>query len=104
MSLQKKVIDEIRSYDRTWVNKIERANERGCPDLLCCVRGVFLAIEIKEGTDRVSPIQRAQMEKIAYAEGDAWVVRDFVDFKCKFFDLIGQLNDIDAEVEERNGK
>lgn len=90
MSLQSKVLRHLEQCPLTWVVKVEVANFRGCPDALVCVKGQFLAIEIKEGKDVVSPIQDEQMLRITYkAMGKAWVVRDYVKFKDRLLKEFG---------------
>ena len=63
MSLQTDILKYLESLDHCWVVKVISSNKRGCPDILCCYRGMFLAIEVKE-TGRVSAIQIAQLDLI----------------------------------------
>ncbi len=81
MSLQSKVLKILKQLPDVWVIKVQTANERGCPDILCCAKGVFIAIEIKEGDDKVSPIQEEQLRLIKKAGGAAIVVRDLKDLQ-----------------------
>ena len=81
MSLQSKVLKYLKSQSETWAIKVEVANERGCPDILCCCKGVFFGIEIKEGKDRLSAIQTEQLKRIKAAGGRTIVVRDMDDIK-----------------------
>ena len=91
MHLQKKVIDFIKERN-CWVIKVQMANERGCPDLIACVLGYFLAIEIKEGEDKLSIIQVAQLEAITDSDGVAWVVIDYDSFCTQFKILYSNLS------------
>ena len=61
--------------------KVEIANERGVPDLLCCVNGKFIALEIKGENDGLKPIQIAQIHRIMDAGGIAKVVTSLEEFK-----------------------
>lgn len=61
--------------------KVEIANERGVPDLLCCVQAKFVAVEIKGSGDRIIPIQTAQAKRIILAGGEWYVVKSLGDFK-----------------------
>jgi len=81
MSLQSKVLKYLKSQSETWAIKVEVANERGCPDILCCCKGVFFGIEIKEGKDRLSAIQTEQLKRIKAAGGRTIVVRNMDDIK-----------------------
>lgn len=60
---------------------IVSASVRGVPDVLCCVRGRFIAVEIKGAADTLKPIQAAQIEQIRQAGGKAFVVRSLDEFK-----------------------
>lgn len=83
MSLQRKVINYLKKQPCVWLARVEVATERGCPDILCCVYGHFLAIEIKEGKDYLSKIQSEQLQRILDAKGQAWVIYDYEDFVKK---------------------
>ena len=83
-TLQTKILKILKSLPRCWAIKVISANERGCPDILCCYEGRFVAIEVKEYDDVVSPIQAAQLTKIndpLGANDDAYVVRSMEQFK-----------------------
>ena len=73
-SLQKKVLDALKASPNTWRNKIIQASERGCPDILACVRGRFWGIEIKSGSDKLKPHQHEQLCRIIEAGGVGMVV------------------------------
>ena len=68
-------VDSVVAY------KIEVANERGVPDILMCVNGRFVAIEVKGDDDKLSKIQWVQLDRISKAGGLGWIVRDFDMFK-----------------------
>lgn len=55
----------------------------GVPDLICCVNGKFLAIEVKAEHGRVSELQNYQIEQIKKSGGKALIVypKDFEEFK-----------------------
>ena len=75
MNLQVKILRYLERQPNTWVIKVEAANQRGCPDILCCCKGQFWAIEVKEGKQYASSIQHAQLERIEAAGGRSIVVR-----------------------------
>lgn len=56
---------------------------RGVPDLLCCVNGVFLAIEVKAEGGKMSEFQEREIYKINNAGGIAGVLypHEFEQFK-----------------------
>lgn len=56
---------------------------RGIPDLLCCVNGRFVAIEVKAENGKPSELQYYNCDKIREAGGIALILypRDFDSFK-----------------------
>ena len=58
-----------------WVYHPCDTTHSGIPDLLCCINGQFLALEVKTPTGRVAPIQDAILSQIRLAKGRAWVIR-----------------------------
>ena len=50
-------------------------NRAGTPDILACVRGRFVALEVKTPTGRLAPIQEHQLARIKEAGGVVAVVR-----------------------------
>ena len=86
-TLQSDILKYIKKHDNAVAYKIEVANERGVPDIICCANGRYVAIEVKYGTDRASKIQEAQVDRIIEAKGSAWFIRDFKVFKHLFDQL-----------------
>ena len=62
----------------------------GVPDLLCCVNGRFLAIEVKAENGKVSDLQTYNIERIKEAGGVAVIVKpsDFESLKRLIEDLM----------------
>lgn len=48
----------------------------GVPDIICCYKGRFLAIECKAGKNKPTPLQEAEIEKIRSAQGVAMVINE----------------------------
>ena len=48
----------------------------GVPDFVCCVKGYFLAIEAKAGSNAPTPLQLREMDEIRKAGGVAIVVNE----------------------------
>jgi hypothetical protein len=48
----------------------------GVPDFLCCVDGIFLAVEAKAGKGKTTPLQDRQIAAIQAAGGHALVIRE----------------------------
>jgi len=76
--IQKQIIDYLDSIG-AWTVKVMVANKVGCPDLLACVDGVMLAVEVKAPGGVVAPIQQYNLDKITKAGGVAIVARSVAD-------------------------
>ena len=48
----------------------------GVPDIVCCVRGFFLAIECKAGKNKTTLLQDRELEAIAAASGRSLVINE----------------------------
>lgn len=51
----------------------------GCPDLILCVRGFFLAMEVKAEGGQLTEMQQLQAKKIRTANGTSVLVRSVDD-------------------------
>lgn len=48
----------------------------GIPDIICCVRGHFLAIECKAGDNKTTALQDRELQKINEAGGVSLVINE----------------------------
>lgn len=71
---QKKIIDFLKSKG-AYVVKVIRASKAGVPDVICCYKGRFIAIEVKrpETIKNVSKLQAYNLELIQVAGGIGFV-------------------------------
>lgn len=87
--LQAKVIKYLKSKG-AYVVKVIAANRAGIPDLLVCLNGQFIGIEIKRDQKKqLSPLQKVNMEQIIRAEGRYWLISDMEMLK-NLFDFEGK--------------
>lgn len=62
-------------------NQIGIYAQAGVPDLLCCVKGHFIAIEVKKPKKKPTPIQYAFLEAINKCGGLAFYVTSVDEVK-----------------------
>lgn len=77
----KKFLDENNCwYVKYFANGYTK---KGIPDLLCCVNGFFLAIEVKAEKGVASDLQKWHVEKIRFAGGLSFILKpsQFENFK-----------------------
>lgn len=77
----RKFLDSIDAWhDKRWGGGLARA---GIPDLICCINGRFVAIEVKASNGIPSPLQIRCLNNITCAGGYAVVVypEDFEELK-----------------------
>jgi Holliday junction resolvase len=48
----------------------------GVPDIVCCAQGDFLGIECKAGANKVTTLQRKELDAIINAGGKTYVVNE----------------------------
>ena len=92
-----KVLVKLRSIPQSWWTSVNQISLRGTPDILGCISGKFIAIELKSSSRGVvSPIQAHTLEQIrTCGKGEAYVIHPD-NFEEHFENLkqIGALNAI----------
>lgn len=79
-SIQKRIIAYINTIG--YCVKIISANKSGVPDLICCIDGKFIALEIKRSYGGVtSALQEHHIKLIQDAGGIAYVVSSLYEVK-----------------------
>lgn len=93
---QAKIIKHLKSKG-AYVVKIQSASRSGIPDLLCCYKSRFLAIEVKTPTtmDNTSDLQELNIDFIRLAGGKA-----IVAYSKEQVDVI--LKEIDDSISTSN--
>lgn len=61
----------------------------GVPDIICCYKGQFIALEVKAPDGKLTALQEATIKRIKDAYGIAEVVRSVEDVKT----IIGGINE-----------
>jgi hypothetical protein len=86
-----KKIQALIKKERGWCVKIHGGDnpfqQVGIPDLLCCVRGQFVGLEVKQPGEEASPMQKKVLREIEAAGGIAAVVSTVGEV----VDLLGDL-------------
>mgnify|MGYP003615764181 FL=1 len=54
---------------------------RGVPDIIMCINGKFIAVELKVGNNKPTPLQEDYIAMINQANGSAYVLYSLDDFK-----------------------
>lgn len=71
---QDKVLADLRALPHTFAEKIQQKTICGTPDIIACIRGIFVALELKSEKGRPDPLQGYVLEQIREAGGIAKVV------------------------------
>lgn len=89
--LESNLVNKVKDYIRTtyrrdaWFFKVagSAAQRSGIPDILCCIKGKFIALELKreDGSGRPSEQQRIEVHKIRNAGGYAIVSNNLDEIK-----------------------
>ncbi len=78
--IQTRILRELKRRE-FYAVKIITANRNGVPDILACIDGMFVGIEVKAPGGRVSKLQDAHQQWIKDAGGIAVVVRSWEELK-----------------------
>ncbi len=91
---QRKIVKYLESRGHYAV-KVMAASKKGVPDILACVNGFFLGIEVKTPTTmrNTSKLQEYNIKKIKEANGEAMVAYDVGHVAS----IVSMLEEIDAE-------
>lgn len=75
--VKKKVVDVIKKHKAYYFYPVTGGFGRsGIPDIIVCHRGRFVGIECKAGSNKPTPLQLAELNKIMLAEGHALVINE----------------------------
>lgn len=94
MKLQSKILKYLKP--RAYVVNVIAAGDNGSPDILCCYRGRFVGIEVKDAGDRVKKLQSFRKFQIERHKGYsimAWSVEDVQRLLDVIDEEIDVLND-----------
>ena len=81
--IQRKILQYLRQVPQCYVIKVIVANHSGVPDILCCIKGDFVAFEVKaDAGKKATPLQQHEMGKIWDALGQAYVVHDLAGVRA----------------------
>lgn len=92
-SFENKIKDFLDSIGAVWYKQFGCSyTKAGTPDLLCCVNGHFVAVEVKADKGRPSPLQLYNINKIRKAGGAVYILypKDFEEFKHDMMDIINE--------------
>lgn len=89
---QTKVIEYLKTLPNTWHVKIWGGGfqRSGIPDILCCINGKFVALELKKEDGKSTPLQERNIKLINAAGGIGLFLRPsgFEDFKKIAMELL----------------
>ena len=71
-----RVIADLKKYFGTdiQINNIQQVGINGTPDYLICLKGRFIALELKIDSGRVSPLQVKKLIDIKKSGGHSYIV------------------------------
>lgn len=73
--LKERVLKDLRKLPITYAVKIQQVAIRGTPDILCCINGHFVAIELKrDPSQKPDKLQEHELGRISKAGGVSVVV------------------------------
>ena len=71
---KEKVLRGLRALPGCFAEKIQQRSIRGTADIIACIRGWYVALELKVGAGKTDPLQDYVLESVRDAGGLAFVV------------------------------
>ncbi len=85
--LEKDIVSAIMRYLKTvpccfcWKEHGGMYGTAGLPDIICCIKGRFVAFEVKTPSGKLTKLQETMIRKIKAAKGEAFKVTSVEDVK-----------------------
>ena len=85
--LEKDITNAILRYLRTlpecfcWKQHGSGYGSAGLPDIICCYRGRFVGLEVKQPGNKLTRLQEITLERIRAAWGEAHMVTSVAEVK-----------------------
>lgn len=74
-NFQRRVQKQLKLLPKTWFCKISDRAKSGIPDIIACINGTFVAMELKRSEkEKATPLQLYTLEQIHNAFGYSKVV------------------------------
>lgn len=77
-AIQSKIMKELKKAG-IYAHKNITTNKKGIPDIICCVHGKYLALEVKNEKGKTTELQDWNINEIRKSGGRAEVVRSWED-------------------------
>lgn len=91
-ALQSDCIDYLKNKGIYYINKFgDGRSGKGCPDLIVCLNGYFVAFELKVGDNDLAPAQRIHKKRILRSGGRHYKPYTIEEFKRIIDDLEKEL-------------
>jgi len=91
--LQKQIAEWLKEIGAYYVTNYNSGGygRKGTPDILACINGQFVAIEVKVLPDKPSPWQERELKAVEQAEGSAIVAYSLADVINSFGLRLGKV-------------
>lgn len=88
-TIEKQIENQIKRYLDSlgvWYMKVHGSmyQKAGVPDIICCIKGKFIGIEVKRPGGIVSPLQQFNINEIHRSGGVAFVAYSVEDVRQQF--------------------
>lgn len=74
-SIQKQIIAYLKKNKIFFIRFQAQTNINGIPDIICCYKGLFIGLELKQEKGRATELQKKKLDAINNAGGIGVIVR-----------------------------
>lgn len=89
-NIQKEILSYLNAQPGCYAVKITAGlyQKAGISDILACVKGRYVAIEVKRPGEKPTPLQEAFLAKVVCTGGRAFVATSLDDVKVRMGDML----------------
>lgn len=86
--LQKEILAYLRKNRVFHIRFQAQSNINGVPDIICCYKGLFIGLELKQENGRATELQKKKLEAINNAGGIGRIIRSVEEVEKLFKEIL----------------
>jgi len=86
--IQKEILAYLRKNRVFHIRFQAQSNINGVPDIICCYKGLFIGLELKQENGRATELQKKKLEAINNAGGIGRIIRSVEEVEELFKEIL----------------
>ena len=85
--IQKEILTYLRKNEIFHLRFQAQSNINGIPDIICCYKGLFIGLELKQEKGKATELQKKKLEAINNAGGIGRIIKSLEEVKALFKEI-----------------